>query len=186
MEKERLTAFTDAVLAIIMTILVLELKKPEFLSWQGFWALRLNFFAYALSFFWIGLLWYNHHNAFAKIRTVNKACVFWTIVMLFFMSLFPYATSIVASHFSNKSAQVFYGIIMLGEVLSNMVLTNAIRKENPAFPFRILYEISDRVSIADVVFKLIAILLSATIFPEAVLVSVCLSLLLVEVGSLFH
>lgn len=75
---------------------------------------------------------------------------------------------------------------MLGEVLSNMALTNAIRKENPAFPFRILYEISDRVSIADVVFKLIAILLFATVFPEAVLVSVCLSLLLVGVGSLFH
>lgn len=76
MEKERLTAFTDAVLAIIMTILVLELEKPEVLSWQGFWALGLNYFAYALSFFWIGLLWYNHHNAFAMIRTVNKACVY--------------------------------------------------------------------------------------------------------------
>lgn len=75
---------------------------------------------------------------------------------------------------------------MLGEVLSNMALTNAIRKENTEFSFRILYEVNDRVAIADVVFKLIAILLSATIFPEAVLVSVCLSLLLVGIGSLFH
>lgn len=185
MEKERLTAFTDAVLAIIMTILVLELKKPEVLSWQGFWTLRLNYFAYALSFFWIGLLWYNHHNAFASLHTVNKACVFWTIVMLFFMSLFPYATSIVASHFSNRSAQVFYGIIMLGEVLSNIALTNSIRKENPEFPFRILYQINDWVAVVDVLFKICAIALSATIFPEAVLVSVCVSLLLVGMGSIF-
>lgn len=152
----------------------------------GILGLAAQFLRLRLVVFLDRLLWYNHHNAFAKIRTVNKACVFWTIVMLFFMSLFPYATSIVASHFSNKSAQVFYGIIMLGEVLSNMALTNAIRKENTEFSFRILYEVNDRVAIADVVFKLIAILLSATIFPEAVLVSVCLSLLLVGIGSLFH
>ncbi len=73
--------------------------------------------------------------------------------MLFFMSLFPYAISIVASHFSNKSAQVFYGIIMLGEVLSNMALTNAIRKENPEFSFRLLYEVNDPVAATDVLFK---------------------------------
>lgn len=55
MDKERLAAFTDAVLAIIMTILVLELEKPEHVTWQGIWALRVNYFAYALSFFWLGL-----------------------------------------------------------------------------------------------------------------------------------
>ena len=80
--------------------------------------------------------------------------------MLFFMSLFPYAISIVASHFSNKSAQVFYGIIMLGEVLSNMALTNAIRKENPEFSFRLLYEVNDPVAATDVLFKIAVIILS--------------------------
>ena len=55
--KERLIAFTDAVLAIIMTILVLELDKPDEPTLSAFWALRQNFFAYFLSFFWLGSLW---------------------------------------------------------------------------------------------------------------------------------
>ena len=53
MEKDRLGAFIDAVLAIIMTILVLELPRPETYDIAGLWALRTNFFAYALSFFWL-------------------------------------------------------------------------------------------------------------------------------------
>lgn len=57
MRKERLIAFTDAVLAIIMTILVLELEKPSVPTLEQFWALRHNFFAYFLSFFWLGSLW---------------------------------------------------------------------------------------------------------------------------------
>lgn len=57
MGKERLAAFIDAVLAIIMTILVLELEKPKAMTWAGLWDLRANFFAYALSFFWLGLMW---------------------------------------------------------------------------------------------------------------------------------
>ncbi len=51
MTKERLAAFTDAILAIIMTILVLELKKPNPISWENLWQLRMNFFAYTISFF---------------------------------------------------------------------------------------------------------------------------------------
>jgi len=66
MNKERMAAFTDAVLAIIMTILVLELEKPATMTLAGLWDLRANFFAYALSFFWLGLMWLTHHNNWEK------------------------------------------------------------------------------------------------------------------------
>ena len=56
MSKERLSAFTDAILAIIMTILVLELKKPEAADWASLWALKSDFFSYAVSFFWLGAI----------------------------------------------------------------------------------------------------------------------------------
>ena len=61
MNKERLAAFMDAVLAIIMTILILELKKPETATLKALWNLRVNFFAYTISFFWLGTMWVNLH-----------------------------------------------------------------------------------------------------------------------------
>lgn len=57
MSKERLVAFTDVVLAIIMTILVLELERPSELTWSALWELKTNFFAYTISFFWLGTMW---------------------------------------------------------------------------------------------------------------------------------
>ena len=62
MNKERLSAFADAVLAIIITILVLELEKPSHLSLTGFTELWPNYMAYTISFFWLGAMWINMHN----------------------------------------------------------------------------------------------------------------------------
>ena len=72
MTKERLVAFFDAVLAIIMTILVLELEKPSEVSLKGFLALKENFFAYTLSFFWLGISWINHHNEWIGVKISEK------------------------------------------------------------------------------------------------------------------
>lgn len=72
MSKERLTAFFDAVLAIIMTILVLELEKPSEISLKGFLSIKEGFFAYALSFFWLGSMWINHHNEWIEVDKINK------------------------------------------------------------------------------------------------------------------
>lgn len=84
MGKERLMAFTDAVLAIIMTILVLELERPEAATLAALWALKENFFAYALSFFWLGTMWVNLHNEWHGISQISNAVVWWSVVLLFF------------------------------------------------------------------------------------------------------
>lgn len=83
MEKERLGAFIDAVLAIVMTILVLELEKPKTFDVQGLWELRTNFLAYAISFFWLGAMWANIHAASHLIQKISQKTVWATIVMLF-------------------------------------------------------------------------------------------------------
>ena len=83
MSKERLTAFTDAILAIIMTILVLELEKPETADWASFWALRSHFFSYTISFFWLGAMWVNMHNLWHGIKKIDNKVIWWSIIMLF-------------------------------------------------------------------------------------------------------
>lgn len=85
MGKERLMAFTDAVLAIVMTILVLELEKPEAATFEALWALKENFFAYALSFFWLGTMWVNLHNEWHDVSKVTIAVVWWSVIELFFL-----------------------------------------------------------------------------------------------------
>ena len=75
MKKERLIAFTDAVLAIIMTILVLELEKPDAPTLEAVWELRQNFFAYFLSFFWLGSLWIALNNLWEKVENISASVI---------------------------------------------------------------------------------------------------------------
>ncbi|MDD6383809.1 MAG: TMEM175 family protein [Streptococcus hyointestinalis] len=72
MEKERLGAFMDAVLAIIMTILVLDLKELRTFDLQGLWELRESFFAYTLSFFWLGTMWINLHREYSAVEKISQ------------------------------------------------------------------------------------------------------------------
>ena len=101
MSKERLGAFMDAVIAIVMTILVLELEKPAAPTLAAFWALRINFAAYALSFLWLAALWTSLHNAWHVIEKISSRTVWLSIGLLFFSSLFPYATSLVSTYFTS-------------------------------------------------------------------------------------
>lgn len=75
MEKERLGAFVDAVIAIIMILLVLELEKPESLDLHGLWLMKESFFAYTLSFFWLGSMWINLHSVHHIIKEVSQKTV---------------------------------------------------------------------------------------------------------------
>lgn len=98
MSKERVVAFTDAVLAIIMAILVLDLDKPDPLTWSGFGKLWPQFLAYAFSFFWLGSMWVHLHIEWSGVRLVDQPVLWTSITLLFFCSLIPYSTSLVAGN----------------------------------------------------------------------------------------
>ncbi|HAT55224.1 MAG TPA: hypothetical protein DCW31_08320 [Lactobacillus sp.] len=172
MNKDRLAAFTDAILAIIMTILVLELKKPTCVTLAGLWALRVNFFAYALSFFWIGLMWMTHHNNWQNVKLVNTQTVIYTLLMLFFSSLFPYTTSLVADNFNNPTAQAFYGVVILAVTFSNMAISHSVDVANDDLSLGLLYTLSDRAVILDIVIKVAGLILTLTVFPPAMMFAI--------------
>lgn len=113
MSKERLTAFTDAVLAIAMTILVLELKQPETATWAAIWALRQSFIAYFISFTALLVMWNNQHHIFQLVRKINGGVLWANGFMLFSASFFPYASKFVDEHFNAFPAEFFYGIVFI-------------------------------------------------------------------------
>jgi uncharacterized membrane protein len=176
MSKARLSAFVDAVLAIIMTILVLELERPEHVTLEALWDLRMNFFAYTVSFFWLGTMWINIHNEWYYVSKVGKKTVWWVMLLLFFSSLFPYATSLVSSEFNNSVAQVFYGVVVLLVTFTNTLMYRSVSKDN-----RDSVTFVDRIQSRsnwiwyDIACKIVGIILSATIFPAAMMITVLLT-----------
>ena len=93
MEKNRLEAFSDGVLAIIITIMILELKQPAGDSIKDFTALRPILLSYILSFVFISIYWINHHLIFQKASSINVKILWCNIAWLFTMSFIPFATA---------------------------------------------------------------------------------------------
>jgi hypothetical protein len=176
MGQERLSAFIDAVIAIIMTILVLELDKPKTLDWQGLWELRENFFAYALSFFWLGAMWVNLHAYSHRTEKITQKTVWAAMVMLFFASLFPYATNLIAMDFYNATVQVFYGIIVLLITAATLVFYRTVSEVNPSEEFRQMSEKRSRWIKWDILLKIIGLICSLTIFPIGTSLAVFITL----------
>ena len=92
MDKTRLEAFSDGVIAILITIMVLELKIPAAASWQALRALWPVFLTYVLSFVYLGIYWNNHHHMFHVVDRVNGRILWANLHLLFWLSLVPFAT----------------------------------------------------------------------------------------------
>lgn len=174
--KERLTAFTDAILAIIMTILVLELEKPSVISLASLWELRNSFFAYSLSFFWLGTMWIDMHNGYEYVNKVSKKVVWNTLFLLFFSSFFPYVTSIVSTNFYNETAQLLYGSIVLLVTLFNIIMYKSLYEIKDNYTMKDFMESRKWIRI-DVGVKVIGVLLSIFVYPPAVSYTVLLIIL---------
>ena len=178
MNKERLAAFMDAVLAIIMTILILELKKPETATLKALWNLRVNFFAYTISFFWLGTMWINLHNEWHKIKYITTSIIWTNVVLLFFSSFFPYVTSFVTSYYNSSVAQGFYGIIVLAVTFCNIISGHLIGKANRNDEkLQESLKIKMRWLSVDTIIKIIGLIISCTFYPPAMMISVYITLL---------
>ncbi|HNP33702.1 MAG TPA: TMEM175 family protein [Flavobacterium sp.] len=111
MKKERFEAITDAVLAIIITLMVLEIKIPE-LTLENLPKVFQQIFIYAVSFTYIAILWLNHHHMFVKVKTVSITIVWINFALLFFTSILPMATEHLNADFHQKANHIFFGLIM--------------------------------------------------------------------------
>ncbi|MDD4886818.1 MAG: TMEM175 family protein [Thiomonas sp.] len=122
MERGRVEAFSDGVFAIIITIMVLELKVPHGEHFDALLPLWPVFLSYVLSFVYVGIYWNNHHHMFQASGKVTGAVLWANLHLLFWLSLFPFVTGWLGeNHFAALPAAV-YGVVLLMAALAYWVL----------------------------------------------------------------
>jgi uncharacterized membrane protein len=127
MTRNRLEAFSDGVLAIIITIMVLELKAPEGAEWHDLshevWRALLS---YLMSFVFLAIYWNNHHHMLHCVRHVNGRVLWANMHLLFWLSLTPYVTAWMAEHGVQTAPASAYGIVLLGAAIAYYILQGVI------------------------------------------------------------
>jgi len=132
MDKDRLAAFSDGVIAIIITIMVLELKIPQGKQWGDLQPLLPQFLSYALSFLYVGIYWNNHHHMLQTVERVNGAILWANTNLLFWLSLIPFATAWLGENQLAVVPTAFYGIILLFPAVAYVILQKCIiRSQGP-------------------------------------------------------
>jgi uncharacterized membrane protein len=129
MDKNRLEAFSDGVLAIIITIMVLEFKVPEGIDCNALRPLLPKFLSYILSFIYIGIYWNNHHHMMHTVRRVNGAILWANLHLLFWLSLIPFVTAWNGDNHFAPFSMMLYGVILLMNGVAYYILQGFILKQ---------------------------------------------------------
>ena len=126
MEKNRLEAFSDGVIAIIITIMVLELKVPHGPELADLMAKLPVFLSYVLSFLYVGIYWNNHHHLFHSTRQVTGGILWANLHLLFWLSLFPFTTAWAGENHLAPTPTAVYGFVLLMAALAYYILQRLI------------------------------------------------------------
>jgi uncharacterized membrane protein len=124
--RGRLEAFSDGVIAIIITIMVLELRVPEGADWAALRTLTPVFFSYVLSFVLLGIYWNNHHHLLHAVRHVNGRVLWANMHLLFWLSLTPAVTAWMGEHHFAATPVALYGVVQLLAACAYFVLTRSL------------------------------------------------------------
>ncbi len=132
MDSDRLEAFSDGVIAVIITIMVLEMKVPHGTDFSALISLWPVFLSYLLSFVYIGIYWNNHHHMFQLAESVNGSVLWANLHLLFWLSLLPFSTGWMSENHFARGPVVLYGVNLLCCAIAYVVLQSAIiRHQGP-------------------------------------------------------
>ena len=126
MNKSRLEAFSDGVIAIIITIMVLELHVPTSGHLGALWPLWPTFLGYGLSFAYVGIYWVNHHHLLHTVNRVSGTMLLANLNLLFWLSLMPFATAWMGQNYRAPAPTLIYGVLLLAAAVSYTILEHSI------------------------------------------------------------
>src|SRR5579859_1079495 len=126
MEKNRMEAFSDGVIAIIITIMVLEMHVPQGSSWTALKPVAPVFLCYVLSFVYVGIYWNNHHHMLHSTKRVSGGILWANLHLLFWLSLFPFATGWMGQNHLACTPTAAYGCVLLMAAVAYWILQRAI------------------------------------------------------------
>lgn len=126
METGRLEAFSDGVIAVIITIMVLEMKAPHGDSFAALLLILPAFLNYVLSFIYVGIYWNNHHHLLQATGKVSGAVLWANLHLLFWLSLFPFATAWMGENHFASNPTAAYGVVLLMAAIAYFVLQRVI------------------------------------------------------------
>jgi uncharacterized membrane protein len=132
MGKDRLTAFSDGVIAIIITIMVLELKVPHGADWTVLIGVAPHFLSYVLSFIYLAIYWNNHHHLLHTVARVDGLILWANCHLLFWLSLIPAATAWMGENFLASIPTAIYGGVLLMPAIAYFLLQKAIMRKQGA------------------------------------------------------
>ncbi len=130
----RIEAFSDGVIAIIITVMVFDLKLQEIPTEKTVWSelikIAPKFISYTISFLMLAIMWVNHHQLFHQIKHTDRKLLWYSIHLLFWMSIVPFGTNFIGANPLLWQASFFYGIIFFMSALSFTMLRNYVIQNN--------------------------------------------------------
>lgn len=160
MTTNRLEAFSDGVLAIIITIMVLELKVPEEGTFEALKPLLPKIISYIISFIYVGIYWNNHHHLFQIIEKVNGRILWANLILLFFLSLIPFSSAWMGENHFAQNTVALYGVnLVLCAIAFNFITNSALSFEGKDAPLAKAYKNKTKENISTILY-IIGIILS--------------------------
>jgi uncharacterized membrane protein len=131
MQTNRFETFIDAIIAIIITVLILKIAQPAEPTLSAIWDLKVFYVAYLISFLTLFNIWYNNHNLFKKIENIDNNVVWIYGIMTFIISLVPYFTTWVALNINSIPAETMFGLLFVSTDILYILSVKAIYRSNP-------------------------------------------------------
>ena len=176
METDRFEALIDAILAIIITIIVLELPLPANGSWTALYAIRYEFAIYAVSFIVCFNFWNFNNNIFNIVNKIDANVIWITGIELFIFSLLPYLTTFVAENYYLFFPQFLYGLSFIIIAIFSIIRGDLLKRADPA-NIALQISLTNKPLYGTIIFVLIGMIIGYFAYPPAIIICCLLSIL---------